>query len=168
MGRRRGRLGRSLRHRGGRPRRDRPADARRTEAPERAGLPGGTRPRVSELIDRAAEHFFGCSECDRDYNTALKNALDHLFREWRGKPVILVGYGGVAAGAGAARALEPVLTALQPQVVGCVPIPDIDQLLHPQDDGRVFRPTAPIEHGLTTALDALRRVLRPERTGAHT
>jgi NAD(P)H-dependent FMN reductase len=122
----------------------------------------------SELIDRAAGYIFVMPEYNHGYNAALKNALDHLFWEWRGKPVILVSYGGVAAGARAAMALEPVLIALQLQVVGFVPIPHIDQLLHPRGDGRVFGPTAPIEHGLTTALDALHRVLQPERTGAHT
>jgi len=28
------------------------------------------------------------------YPAALKNAIDHLYREWRGKPVLLVPYGG--------------------------------------------------------------------------
>jgi NAD(P)H-dependent FMN reductase len=28
------------------------------------------------------------------YPAALKNAIDHLYREWRGKPVLLVTYGG--------------------------------------------------------------------------
>jgi NAD(P)H-dependent FMN reductase len=100
-------------------------------------------------------------EYNHSYNAALKNALDHLFWEWRDKPVILVSYGGVAAGARAAIALEPMLISLQLQVVGFVPIPLIDQLLHLHDGRRVFRPTDPIEHGLTKALDALHRVMQP-------
>ena len=67
----------------------------------------------SEVIDRAAAYIFVMPEYNHGYNSALKNALDHLFWEWRGKPVLLVSYGGVAAGARAAMALEPVLIALQ-------------------------------------------------------
>jgi NAD(P)H-dependent FMN reductase len=114
----------------------------------------------SEVIDRAAAYVFVMPEYNHSYNAALKNALDHLFWEWRGKPVILVSYGGVAAGARAAAALEPVLISLQLQVVGFVPIPLIDQLLHVHDGRRLFRPTEPIEHNLTKALDALRRAMQ--------
>ncbi|MFG2472877.1 NAD(P)H-dependent oxidoreductase [Streptomyces canus] len=106
-------------------------------------------------------YVFVMPEYNHSYNAALKNALDHLFWEWRDKPVILVSYGGVAAGARAAIALEPMLISLQLQVVGFVPIPLIDQLLHLHDGRRVFRPTDPIEHGLTKALDALHRVMQP-------
>ncbi|PSM37241.1 NADPH-dependent FMN reductase [Streptomyces dioscori] len=114
----------------------------------------------SEVIDRAAAYIFVLPEYNHSYNAALTNALDHLFREWRGKPVILVSYGGVAAGARAAMALEPVLISLQLHVAGFVPIPLIDQLLHLHDGQRVFRPTEPVEHGLTKALDALHRALQ--------
>jgi len=115
----------------------------------------------SEVIDRAAAYIFVMPEYNHGYNSALKNALGHLFWEWRGKPVLLVSYGGVAAGARAAMALEPVLIALQLQVVGFVPIPLIDQLLHPHDGGRVFRPAKPVEYSLTKALDALHRAMQP-------
>ncbi|MFJ2213655.1 NADPH-dependent FMN reductase [Streptomyces sp. NPDC101062] len=115
----------------------------------------------SDVIDRAAAYVFVMPEYNHSYNAALKNALDHLFWEWRGKPVVLVSYGGVAAGARAATALEPVLVALQMHVVGFVPIPLIDQLLHLDGDRRVFRPTEPIEHSLTKALDALHRTMQP-------
>ena len=115
----------------------------------------------SEVIDRAAAFVFVMPEYNHSYNAALKNALDHLFWEWRGKPVILVSYGGVAAGARAAMALEPVLISLQLHVAGFVPIPLIDQHLHLHDGRREFRPTEPIQHGLTKALDALHRAMQP-------
>ncbi|HEY2058589.1 MAG TPA: NAD(P)H-dependent oxidoreductase [Amycolatopsis sp.] len=111
----------------------------------------------SEIIDRAGAYVFVIPEYNHSYSAALKNALDHLFWEWRGKPVILVSYGGLAAGARAAAALQPVLISLQLHVVGFVPIPFIDQLLHLHDGRRLFRPTEPIEHNPTNALDALRR-----------
>ncbi|MFH8469069.1 NADPH-dependent FMN reductase [Streptomyces sp. NPDC017991] len=115
----------------------------------------------SEVIDRAEAYVFVMPEYNHSYNAALKNALDHLFWEWRGKPVILVSYGGVAAGARAAAALGPVLISLQLSVVGFVPIPLIDQHLHLHDGRRLFRPTEPIEHSLAKALDALHRAVQP-------
>jgi len=38
---------------------------------------------------------------------SLKNALDHLHREWADKPAGVVSYGGVSAGLRAATALRP-------------------------------------------------------------
>ncbi|MGW0651713.1 NADPH-dependent FMN reductase [Streptomyces umbrinus] len=43
-----------------------------------------------EVIDRATEYVFVMPEYNHGYNAAAsKNALDHLFWEWRGEPVIL-------------------------------------------------------------------------------
>ncbi len=48
------------------------------------------------------------AEYNHSYTPVLKNALDHLYKEWSGKPVALVGYGSVG-GARAIAALEPVI-----------------------------------------------------------
>jgi NAD(P)H-dependent FMN reductase len=113
----------------------------------------------SALIDRADGFVFVFPEYNHSYNAALKNALDHLNREWAGKPVVLVGYGGVAAGARAAVALEPVLVALQMRIIGSVPIPFVTQFLHDEDGGRVFRPNEQVEAGTDGMLDALAAAL---------
>jgi NAD(P)H-dependent FMN reductase len=51
-------------------------------------------------------------EYNHSYNAATKNALDLLGEEWRNKPAGFVGYGGIAAGAGAVQALTPMVAAL--------------------------------------------------------
>src|SRR5689334_8853474 len=85
--------------------------------------------RFSAIIDRADGFVFVFPEYNHSYNAALKNALDHLNREWAGKPVGLVSYGGVAAGARAAVALEPVLVALKMRPVAFAPIPFVSQFV---------------------------------------
>lgn len=113
----------------------------------------------SALIDRSDAFVIVFPEYNHSYNAALKNALDHLNREWRGKPVGLVSYGGVAAGARAAVALEPVLVALQMRIVGSVPIPFIAQFLQGEGDDRVFAPNDQVESGTDGMLDGLAAAL---------
>lgn len=69
--------------------------------------------RWSEIVSAADAYLFVVPEYNHSYNAATKNALDYLAREWAGKPVAFVGYGGVAAGARAVQALIPVVTALE-------------------------------------------------------
>jgi NAD(P)H-dependent FMN reductase len=111
--------------------------------------------RFSAIISRADGFVFVFPEYNHSYNAALKNALDHLNREWAGKPVGLVSYGGVAAGARAAVALEPVLVALRMRPVAFAPIPFVTQFI--EDDGaqRRFVPNAEVEKGILALLDAL-------------
>ena len=99
--------------------------------------------------------MFVFPEYNHSYNAALKNALDHLGLEWRGKPVGLVSYGGVAAGARAAVALEPVLLALGMRPVAFAPIPMIFQFLHGEGDERRFVPDAEVDKGITALLDEI-------------
>ena len=49
-------------------------------------------------------------EYNYGFNAAIKNALDYLNAEWRGKAVGFVSYGGVAAGTRAVQMLKPVVT----------------------------------------------------------
>lgn len=55
-------------------------------------------------------------EYNGGYPGELKNALDHLFHEWAGKPVLLVTYGG-GGGARCQAQLRAVLEALRMRVV---------------------------------------------------
>lgn len=50
----------------------------------------------------------------------LKNAIDHLYREWRGKPVAIVTYGG-HGGTRCARQLRRVAASLRMKVVPASP-----------------------------------------------
>ncbi|KAJ5467506.1 NADPH-dependent FMN reductase [Penicillium sp. IBT 31633x] len=51
---------------------------------------------------------------------SLKNALDYLFHEWKGKPAGIVSYGGRGGGK-AADHLRGILTGLRMKVVGTAP-----------------------------------------------
>ena len=109
----------------------------------------------SATIARADAFAIVHPEYNHSYNAALKNALDHLNLEWARKPVTLVGYGGVAAGARAAEALIPVLTALQMVLAGTVPIPFAGQRVSGEGDQRRFDAAPETEAGAKAALDGL-------------
>ena len=57
----------------------------------------------SEKISSFDGFIIVTPEYNHGYPGVLKNALDHLFSEWNGKPVSFVGYG---VGAGGTRAVE--------------------------------------------------------------
>jgi NAD(P)H-dependent FMN reductase len=109
----------------------------------------------SATVARADAFAIVHPEYNHSYNAALKNALDHLNQEWARKPVVLVGYGGVAAGARAAEALIPVLVGLQMVVAGTVPIPFAGQRVSGEGEARAFEPAPETEAGAKAALDGL-------------
>ena len=120
----------------------------------------------SALVGRADGYVFVFPEYNHSVNAAFKNALDHLDREWWGEPVGLVSYGGVAAGARAAVAPEPVLLALQMRPVGSVPIPFVTQFVRGEGEDRHFAPNAEVESGTDAMLDALAAALPGTRATA--
>jgi NAD(P)H-dependent FMN reductase len=109
----------------------------------------------SATIARADAFAIVHPEYNHSYNAAVKNALDHLNQEWAGKPVTLVGYGGVAAGARAAEALVLVLVGLRMVVAGSVPIPFAGQRVSGEGSERVFDAAPETEAGAKAALDGL-------------
>jgi NAD(P)H-dependent FMN reductase len=109
----------------------------------------------SATIARADAFAIVHPEYNHSYNATLKNALDHLNQEWAGKPVTLVGYGGVAAGARAAEALVPVLVGLGMVVAGAVPIPFAMKNVTGEGAERVFVPAPETEAGAKGVLDGL-------------
>jgi NAD(P)H-dependent FMN reductase len=52
-------------------------------------------------------------EYNHGYPAVLKNAMDHLYREWNNKPVAFVSYGGGAGGARSVEQLRLVAVELQ-------------------------------------------------------
>ena len=72
----------------------------------------------SERVAAAEAFVFVTPEYNHSYSPVLKNAVDFLFQEWAGKPVGFVSYGGLAGGARAVAAYEPVLST-----VGLVKVP---------------------------------------------
>jgi NAD(P)H-dependent FMN reductase len=71
----------------------------------------------SERVDAADGFVLVMPEYNHSFTAPLKNALDYLVEEWRGKPVGTVSYGGLAGGSRAVVALEPVLANLELQSV---------------------------------------------------
>ncbi|MDL5157918.1 NADPH-dependent FMN reductase [Actinomycetospora termitidis] len=110
----------------------------------------------SATIARADAFVFVTPEYNHSFTAPLKNALDHLNREWAGKPATIVSYGGVAAGTRAAEALWPVLVGLNMvPVSAAVPIPFAMKNVSGEGDQRVFTPAAETEAGAKGALDGL-------------
>lgn len=81
------------------------------------------------------------------YPAVLKNAIDHLYHEWRDKPVVIVTYGG-HGGTRCARQLRRVAASLKMRVVATVPaliLPDAvireGAVLDPDRHFHASRPT---------------------------
>lgn len=104
-------------------------------------------------------------EYNSSFPAPLKNALDVLYREWRAKPVALVGYGNTSAGTRAVAALMPVVVALGMVPAGAVQIPLRQRL----DSSGALRLTSSDDaalDGLLVQLLELTRLLQPVPTGA--
>ncbi|MEV0566960.1 MULTISPECIES: NADPH-dependent FMN reductase [Dactylosporangium] len=109
----------------------------------------------SATVDRADAFVIVMPEYNHGYTAPLKNALDYLSQEWAHKPVGLVSYGGVAAGARAVQSLKPVLTVLKMMPIPeGVHIPFVAQFV---DEDGTLRPNETMEAGAVTMLDELVR-----------
>jgi NAD(P)H-dependent FMN reductase len=107
----------------------------------------------SAIVSRADAFIFVMPEYNYGFNAAIKNALDYLNREWRGKAVGFVSYGGVAAGTRAVQMLKQVVTTLKMvPIFDSVSIPFVQQFL---DDDRKLQPNAIMESAATAMLDEL-------------
>ncbi|MDT8296767.1 MAG: NADPH-dependent FMN reductase, partial [Spirochaetaceae bacterium] len=51
----------------------------------------------SKSISEADGFVFITPEYNHGYSPALKNAVDYLYNEWKGKPALMVGYGSDGA-----------------------------------------------------------------------
>ena len=81
---------------------DKPADGKYTQAHTKAW---------SEKIKTGDGFIFVTPQYNWGYPASLKNALDHLYHEWKGKPVAIVTYGH-RGGVRAAGQLHEVLLGL--------------------------------------------------------
>ena len=70
------------------------------------------------------------------YPAALKNALDHLYREWRGKPAVIVTY-GQRGGGKCAKQLRQVADGLHMRTVGVMPGLRLPRAVIEANDGSV-------------------------------
>jgi len=74
----------------------------------------------SAKIASADAFVFVTPQYNWGYPASLKNALDHLHAEWRGKPAAIVSYGGHGGGKCAAQ-LSQVLQALKMRLAPTMP-----------------------------------------------
>jgi NAD(P)H-dependent FMN reductase len=90
----------------------------------------------SARVEAADAFVFVMPEYNYGFTAPLKNAIDYLHAEWAYKPVGLVSYGGVAAGARAVQMIKQVVTTLKmmPLLEGVL-IPNVAQFLN--DDGEI-------------------------------
>nr|ANY57938.1 FMN Reductase [uncultured bacterium] len=63
-------------------------------------------------VGQADGYVLVTPEYNHGYPAVLKNALDHVYREWNGKPVGFVGYGGPGGGVRAVEQLRQVVVEL--------------------------------------------------------
>lgn len=94
----------------------------------------------SARIERAQFYVLVTPEYNNGYPAVLKNALDHLNKEWWYKAVGFVSYGGISGGSRAVQQLKQVVTMLRmvPVASGAV-IPFVakhlsDGVLQPSDE----------------------------------
>jgi NAD(P)H-dependent FMN reductase len=74
----------------------------------------------SQKISEASAFVFVTPQYNWGYPAPLKNALDHLYKEWSGKPAMIVTYGGHGGGKCAAQ-LRQVLKGLHMKPVPIMP-----------------------------------------------
>lgn len=74
----------------------------------------------SRKVSEAHAFVFVTPQYNWGYPAPLKNALDHLYKEWSGKPAMIVTYGG-HAGDKCARQLRQVLKSLKMKPVATMP-----------------------------------------------
>lgn len=74
----------------------------------------------SEKVTGADAVIFVTPQYNWGYPAALKNAIDHLYLEWRGKPAAIITYGG-HGGTKCAAQLRQVAEAVKMRVVPTMP-----------------------------------------------
>jgi NAD(P)H-dependent FMN reductase len=88
----------------------------------------------SAKVAEADAFVFVMPEYNYGFTAPLKNAIDYLHNEWHYKPVGLVSYGGVAAGARAAQMIKQVVTTLKmTPITEAVAIPFVSQFIDEED-----------------------------------
>lgn len=74
----------------------------------------------SEEISRYDAFIFVTPQYNWGYPAGLKNAIDYLFNEWKGKPAMIASYGGHGGGK-AAEQLKQVLQGVRMRTVETMP-----------------------------------------------
>jgi NAD(P)H-dependent FMN reductase len=105
----------------------------------------------SEKIAHADAFVFVTPQYNWGYPAVLKNALDHLYKEWHGKPAIIVTYGGHGGTKCAAQlrqiaeavklhpvATMPAITLTEAMIGGSAIEPQADFAVHAEEIRKAF------------------------------
>jgi NAD(P)H-dependent FMN reductase len=108
----------------------------------------------SARIDSADAFVFVSPEYNHGIAAPLKNAIDHLYREWNHKPMAIVSYGGTSAGLRAAQMLKQVAVAVRlVPIYDGVAIPFVSRRIGAEDGA--FEGDAALEAAATRMFDEL-------------
>lgn len=116
----------------------------------------------SEKIKEGEAFIFLTAEYNRGIPAPIKNAIDHLFHEWSGKPAATVSYGFIDGGASATKHLTDVLNWLKMDIVE--PQVNIQLSQDHLEDGKFKDVDAALEQAkapFIEALDAISKVETP-------
>ena len=111
----------------------------------------------SKLVSAAAGVVFVTPQYNWGYPAPLKNAIDHLYREWKGKPALIVTYGGHGGGRCAGQ-LREVLTGMNLNLTTTMPALHLARARIEADDG-VVEPHVDFENHLEELRVALRELI---------
>jgi len=92
------------------------------------------------------------------YPAVLKNALDHLYQEWSGKPLVIVTYGGRGGGK-CAEQLRQVATGLNMRPVDTMPAITVAREAIENDTPQNLEDLQPFEASVQQALAELNALL---------
>ena len=96
----------------------------------------------ADKVSAADGYVLVTPEYNHGYPAVLKNALDHVVRPWRHKPVGFVGYGGPGAGIRAVEQLRQVVVELEMiPLRQQVSIPNVYMAFG--NDGTLLEPSGP-------------------------
>jgi NAD(P)H-dependent FMN reductase len=89
-----------------------------------------------EMVSSATGVVIVTPQYNWGYPAALKNAIDHLYREWQGKPVLIITYGG-HGGSQCGDQLRIVMNAIGAQLTEAMPGLLLDRERVVTNDGQV-------------------------------
>lgn len=92
--------------------------------------------RWSALVQAAKGVVIVTPQYNWGYPAPLKNAIDHLYREWRAKPVLIVTYGGHGGGRCGAQ-LREVLGGMKVALTDAMPTLTLAREAIEANDGKV-------------------------------
>jgi NAD(P)H-dependent FMN reductase len=92
--------------------------------------------RWSDLVMAARGVVFVTPQYNWGYPAPLKNAIDHLYREWRDKPALIVTYGSHGGGKCAAQ-LREVLGGMRLRLAAAMPALQLSRARIEANDGEI-------------------------------